>query len=82
MMYPFLAGLLLCRIAKLTYIKHVFLWCSLLLALILYMPRIGGADHAWLNGLYESLVITFLFPLIVSLKRGFCGNPRSYESCF
>jgi peptidoglycan/LPS O-acetylase OafA/YrhL len=65
--YPFFAGLLLSRIATPTHIKHAFLWCSLLLALVLYMPRIGGADHVWLNGVYESVAIILLFPLIVYL---------------
>ena len=29
------------------------------------MPRIGGADHFWLNGLYEAVCIVLLFPAIV-----------------
>jgi len=70
-MYPFFAGLLLSRITKPIRIKHSFLWCSLLLALILYMPRIGGAEDLWMNGIYESVCIIFIFPLIVYL--GACG---------
>ena len=64
-LYPFFAGLLLVRLATPTRIKHAFLWCSLLLALILYMPRLGGATHLWLNGIYEAGCIIFIFPLIV-----------------
>lgn len=67
MMYPFFAGLLLCRIGKVTHIKQAFLWCSLLIAIVLAMPRIGGSEHLWMNGLYESLSIIFIFPLIVFL---------------
>lgn len=66
-MYPFFAGLLLSRIARPTRIKHAFLWCSLLMALVLYMPRIGGAERLWMNGVYESVCIIFIFPLIVYL---------------
>jgi peptidoglycan/LPS O-acetylase OafA/YrhL len=66
-MYPFFAGLLLSRIAKPTRIKHAFLWCSFLIALVLYMPRIGGAEHLWMNGVYESVCIIIIFPLIVYL---------------
>lgn len=66
-MYPFFAGLLLSRIAKPTTIKLAFLWCSLLVALVLYMPRIGGAEHVWINGVYESVCIIIIFPLIVYL---------------
>jgi len=66
-MYPFFAGLLLSRIAEPIRIKHAFLWCSLLVAIILYMPRIGGAEHVWMNGVYESICIIIVFPLIVYL---------------
>jgi peptidoglycan/LPS O-acetylase OafA/YrhL len=66
-MYPFFAGLLLSRIAKPTRLKNAFLWCSLLLALVLYMPRVGGAATVWLNGVFESVSIILVFPLIVYL---------------
>lgn len=67
MMYPFFAGLLLSRIAKPARIKHAFLYCSILIAIVLYMPRIGGAEHLWMNGIYESVCIIIIFPLIVYL---------------
>jgi peptidoglycan/LPS O-acetylase OafA/YrhL len=67
LMYPFFAGLLLSRIAKLTHIKHAFLWCSLLIILVLAFPRVGDKDHIWMNGIYESLCIVLIFPLIVYL---------------
>ncbi|QHS57034.1 acyltransferase [Mucilaginibacter sp. 14171R-50] len=63
--FPFFAGLLLSRLAKPTRIKNAFLWCSLLVAIVLYMPRIGGAEYLWMNGLYESVCIIIVFPLIV-----------------
>ncbi|MBS1661749.1 MAG: acyltransferase [Bacteroidetes bacterium] len=65
MLYPFFAGLLLFRISRLTTIKNAFFWSSLLLLIVLAVPRIGGPDHLWANGLYEALVIIFIFPLIV-----------------
>jgi peptidoglycan/LPS O-acetylase OafA/YrhL len=65
--YPFFAGLLLSRIIKPTHINNAFLWCSLSLAIVLYMPRIGGADHVWMNGIFEAVSIIVLFPLIVYL---------------
>jgi len=70
MMYPFFAGLLLSRTVKLTRVSHAFLWCSLLLFIVLATPRIGGEKHLWMNGLYESLVIIGVFPLIVYLGAG------------
>ncbi len=64
-MFPFFAGLLLCRVAKLANVKNTFLWCSLLLVLVLAFPRVGGSEHIWMNGLYESFIIILIFPLIV-----------------
>jgi Predicted acyltransferases len=64
LLYPFLAGLLLSRIAKPGQIKNAFLWSSLLLIMILSFPRIGG-NQLWQNGLYDSLSIIFIFPSIV-----------------
>lgn len=66
-MYPFFAGLLLFRVAKLTHIKNAFLWCSLLVITVLVMPKIGGSENLWMNGLYEALSIILIFPLIVYL---------------
>lgn len=68
--FPFFAGLLLSRIAKPVYIKNAFVWCSLLLAAVLFMPRIGGAEHLWMNGLYESFCIIIVFPAIVYIGAG------------
>jgi peptidoglycan/LPS O-acetylase OafA/YrhL len=70
MMYPFFAGLLLCRMGKLIHVKHAFLWCSLLIVLVLSIPRIGGSEHLWMNGLYDSLGIIIFFPVIVLLGAG------------
>lgn len=67
LMFPFFAGLLLSRAARLTHIKYAFLWCSLLLITVFSIPRIGGAEHLWMNGLYESLIIILVFPLIIYL---------------
>ncbi len=64
LLYPFLSGLLLSRIFKPFKIKNAFLWCCILLIAILICPRIGGS-HLWMNGIYESIAILFLFPVIV-----------------
>jgi len=70
MTYPFFAGLLLSRIGKQIHIKNAFLWSSVILAIVLFMPRIGGPDHLWMNGLYESICIIVVFPLIVLIGAG------------
>jgi peptidoglycan/LPS O-acetylase OafA/YrhL len=70
LMYPFFAGLLLSRVVTIKPVKNAFLWCSLLLVAVLAMPRIGGSEHLWMNGLYDSLCIIFVFPLVVYLGAG------------
>ncbi|UFH57379.1 acyltransferase [Spirosoma sp. KNUC1025] len=74
-LFPFFAGLLLLRVSRPASIKHAFLWSSLLVAVVLLMPRIGGADHRWMNGLYEAFCIIIVFPLIVYV--GASGMIRS-----
>ncbi|RYF77213.1 MAG: acyltransferase, partial [Cytophagaceae bacterium] len=73
--FPFFAGLLLSRVARPVYIKHAFVWCSGLVTAVLLMPRIGGAEHLWMNGLYEAFCIILVFPLIVYI--GASGVVRS-----
>jgi len=80
--YPFFAGLLLSRIVKPGQIKNAFLWCSLLIIIILYMPRIGGATNLWMNGLYESICIIIVFPMIVYLgASGIIKTQRESRIC-
>lgn len=68
LMYPFFAGLLLSRCVKPGQIQHAFAWCSAAIILVLIMPRIGGPETTWMNGIYESFCIIVVFPLIV-----YCG---------
>lgn len=65
LLYPFFAGLLLSRVVKPGKIRNAFIWCSLMVVTILSFPRVGGSENLWMNGLYDSLSIIFLFPLIV-----------------
>ncbi len=72
LLYPFLAGLLLFRLGKLIHIRYAFLWSSLAVIAILSIPRICPSGPVWINGLYESLSVVILFPIIVLLGAG--GN--------
>jgi peptidoglycan/LPS O-acetylase OafA/YrhL len=67
--YPFLAGMLLSRLTKPGNMGNTFVWCSLLLIIILSIPRVGGSntEHFWINGLYEALSIIIIFPTVVYL---------------
>ena len=70
LLYPFFAGVLLCRMGKLIHIKNAFIVCSVLIAAILFIPRVGGPLTLWMNGLYESFAVIIIFPLIVSIGAG------------
>jgi peptidoglycan/LPS O-acetylase OafA/YrhL len=72
LLYPFFAGVLLCRMGKLIHVKGAFAVCSLMIAIIMFIPRIGGSEHLWMNGLYEAFSIIVVFPLIVAIGAG--GN--------
>ena len=70
LLFPFFAGVLLCRIGKLIHIKNAFWWSSLLILIVLSIPRIGDQQHVWMNGIYESVCLIVAFPLIVSIGAG------------
>jgi peptidoglycan/LPS O-acetylase OafA/YrhL len=81
-LYPFCAGVLLCRIGKTIRIPKAFWWCSLLLIVVLSLPRIGGEHGLWMNGLYEAMVVLLVFPLIVATGAGgVIHHPRSARFC-
>lgn len=69
-LFPFFAGVLLSRMGKLIHIKGAFWICSLLIVILLSVPRIGDHETLWMNGLYESFCIIVLFPFIVSVGAG------------
>ena len=82
LLYPFFAGVLLSRLRKLIHIKSAFWVCSILIALVLMVPRIGDENSLWMNGLYESFCIILVFPLIVSIGAGGeIKNPFSQKIC-
>ncbi|NCD69673.1 acyltransferase family protein [Mucilaginibacter agri] len=70
LMYPFFAGILLCRVGKLIHIKNAFTVCSLMLIVVFFIPRIGDEHTLWMNGIYESVAIILVFPLIVAIGAG------------
>lgn len=70
LLYPFFAGVLLMRLGKRIHIKGAFAFCSLLLIVALSLPRFGGTQHLWINGLYEALCVIVLFPIILAIGAG------------
>lgn len=74
LLFPYMAGMLLRRAVKLRTGKRTFYLTGFLLIAVLSMPRIGGYDDVWKNGLYEALVVSIVFPAIVYL--GAIGEVR------
>lgn len=82
LLFPYMAGMLLRRAVKVTSGKNTFLLSSLLLVLVLSMPRIGGHEMLWANGLYDSLVIILMFPIIVYLGAiGQVNDAKTEKLC-
>lgn len=82
LLYPFFAGILLSRLGKLIHIKGAFWICSLMITIVLAIPRIGDENSLWMNGLYESFCIILIFPLIVAIGAGgTIKNPLSLKIC-
>lgn len=67
LLFSFSAGLLLSRIFRPAHIKGAFWICSLSVIVLLSVPRLGGNEHFWMNGIYDTVCFAFLFPLIVYL---------------
>ena len=75
LLFPYMAGMLLRRAIKVAGGKQTFLFSSLLLILVLSFPRVGGHEYLWLNGLYDSLTVILIFPIIIYL--GATGEVKS-----
>ncbi|MFV0607145.1 MAG: acyltransferase family protein [Niabella sp.] len=67
LLFPYMAGMLLRRVVKITSIKNTFLMSSILLVFVLSFPRVGGYNNLWANGLYDSLTVILIFPIIIYL---------------
>lgn len=81
LLFPFLAGMLLMRSGWRIRVQHSFVLCSVLLVVCMALPRFGGPDHLWINGLYESVCILVLFPLVVAMGAGHRGAPGANQLC-
>lgn len=75
LLFPYMAGMLLRRVVKVVDGKRTFLLTSLLLVVVLSFPRVGGYDHLWANGIYDSLSVILIFPVIIYL--GAIGKVKS-----
>lgn len=67
LLFAFSAGLLLSRIFKPVKIKGAFWIGGIAIIVLSAIPRIGGSEHLWMNGLYDAACAIILFPIIVYL---------------
>ena len=69
LLYPFLMGLLLCRLGWRIRTSNGFAKTALLILLVLSVPILGGEDK-WMDGVYQLAIILFVFPLIIAMGAG------------
>jgi len=67
LLFSFSAGLLMSLIFKPIRIKGAFWIGGLGIIILSAIPRIGGGEHLWMNGLYDTLCVLAVFPLLVYL---------------
>lgn len=79
--FPFMAGILLARTSKPQNFKNVFWYTSLLLIIFLSMPRIGGYEQPWLNGMYECFCLMVVFPLVIWFGAGGKVEGKTAQLC-
>ncbi|MDR0939334.1 MAG: acyltransferase [Mediterranea sp.] len=67
LVFAFSAGLLLSRVFKPVKVRGAFWIGGVAFVALAAVPRVGGSEHLWMNGIYDSLCVIVLFPLIVFL---------------
>lgn len=67
LLFSFSAGLLMSRIFRPVNIKGAFWIGTLAIVVLSAVPRIGGSEHLWMNGLYDTFCFAVAFPLLVYL---------------
>jgi len=65
LLFPFSAGLLLSRLFRPVRLRCAFWLCSAALLVLFAVPFVEGGGGLCLNGLYETVCIVCLFPLII-----------------
>ena len=65
LMFAFSMGLLMSRNFRPWKVRGAFWICSAAIVFLLSVPRLGGEDAMWLNGLYEAVCTILIFPVLV-----------------
>lgn len=67
LLFAFPAGLLLCRIFKPVKVRGAFWIGSVAIIALASVPRLGGSEGLWINGVYDTLCCLVVFPMLVYL---------------
>ena len=78
LVYSLCIGMFISRKKLLIKLKYGFYFSFFFLIILLIMPWVGTEQILWTNGIYESFVLLFFFPLIVSIGAGSEINKDSY----
>ena len=82
LLFAFPSGLLLSRVFKPVRIKGAFWICSAAIVVLLSMPYVGDSSRHWMNGLYDTICIVAIFPLLVWLgASGVTSHKSSTAIC-
>lgn len=65
LLFAFSAGLLLSRVFKPVKVKGAFWIGGVAIVILSAIPRVGGSEHLWMNGLYDTLCAVVVFPVLV-----------------
>lgn len=85
MMFSYSAGMLLARLFaenRKIKLRGAFWICAAAIVAVVSMPHIGGESAPWMNGIYDTLCVAALFPLIVWIAAsGTTTNGFSAKMC-
>ena len=65
LLFSFSAGLLLSRVFRPINVKGAFWIGGIAIITLSAIPRIGGSENLWMNGLYDTICVLLIFPIIV-----------------
>lgn len=82
MLFPFSMGMLLSRRFKPFRVRGAFWLASIILVALFAVPYLPGMEPFCLNGLFETICVAFVFPVLVWLgASGTTTNKRSTAVC-
>lgn len=67
LLFSFPAGLLLARVFKPAKVNGMFWIGSIAIIAVSAIPRLGGSEALWMNGIYDTVCVVIIFPLLVYL---------------